>query len=134
MITALDSNVLIDLLGQETQFTAPTIASLDQAREHGALVICPVVAAEISGYFLSHGAMHLSLREMGITVDSFSLDALHLAGNVFLKYRVRSSRPKDRVLADFLVGAHALRQADALLTRDRGYYRTYFPKLRVVEP
>ncbi len=134
MISALDTNVLIDLLGEETRFTAPSIAALDVARALGALVICPVVAAEISGHFVSHGAMQESLSAMGIMVDSMPLATLHLAGTIFVRYRKRSTKPKERMLADFLVGAHALRQTGALLTRDRGYYRTYFPKLRVIEP
>lgn len=134
MVTALDSNVLIDLLGEETRFTAPSVAALDAARMKGALVICPVVAAEISSHFASPESMQDNLLAMGITVDEMSIATLHLAGTTFVCYRQRSARPKDRMLADFVVGAHALHRADALLTRDRGYYRTYFPKLRVIDP
>lgn len=72
-------------------------------------------------------AMHL---EMG----PFDWPDLHCAGEAYLNYCHRHRAPKIRMLADFLVGAHALIHADALLTRDRGYYRTYFPKLALIEP
>lgn len=134
MVTALDSNVLIDLLGEETRFTAPSVAALDAARMKGALFVCPVVVAEIGNHFASPESMEDSLLAMGISVDEMSIATLHLAGTIFVRYRQRSAKPKDRMLADFLVGAHALHRADALLTRDRGYYRTYFPKLQVIEP
>jgi len=133
MITAIDSNVLIDLLGEETRFTAASIAALDEARIQGALEICPLVVAEISAHFASAMALEETLVEMGIAVREISLPALHLAGTAFIRYRQRSAKPKERMLADFLVGAHAVCQADALLTRDRGYYRTYFPKLQVID-
>jgi hypothetical protein len=133
VVTALDSNVLIDLLGAETRFTPASIAALDAARMQGATVICPVVAAEISAHFSSARALEETLVAMGIAVDEMSAASLYLAGTAFVRYRQRSAKPKHRMLADFLVGSHALCQADALLTRDRGYYRTYFPKLRVIE-
>lgn len=133
MTTAVDSNVLIDLIGKETRFTAPSIATLDAARADGALMVCPVVAAEISAYYPMPKSLRESLETMGIAVQEMSFASLHLAGTVFVQYCQRSSKPKERMLADFLIGAHAVTHADALLTRDRGYYRTYFPKLRVID-
>jgi predicted nucleic acid-binding protein len=50
---------------------------------------------------------------------------------VYLRRRRAVSR---RVVADFLIGAHALVTCDRLLARDRGYYRDYFAGLRIIEP
>jgi predicted nucleic acid-binding protein len=38
------------------------------------------------------------------------------------------------VVADFLIGAHALLQCDALITRDASFYRDYFKGLKVIVP
>ena len=40
---------------------------------------------------------------------------------------------RERILTDFLVGAHAEVQASQLITRDRGFYRELFPSLKVVD-
>ncbi len=134
MTTAIDSNILIDLLGPKSAFTNGAIEALDTARLAGALLICPVVASEISGHFSSAKALGNTLREMQITIGTVTLEDAHEAGSVFVRYRRKSSQPKDRMLADFLVGAHALNHAEALLTRDRGYYRSFFPKLKLIDP
>jgi predicted nucleic acid-binding protein len=134
MTTAIDSNVLIDLIGTRTAFSEGSIACLDRARLAGALFICPVVAAEISGHFSSPSHLQTVLKAMQISVSDFSLEDAHAAGTAFIRYKRRSSKPKERMLADFLIAAHALHQADTLLTRDRGYYQTYFPKLKLMTP
>lgn len=134
MTTAIDSNVLIDLIGPWTAFSEASIAYLDQARLAGALLICPVVASEISGYFSNSSHLETALKAMQISISDFSLEDAHAAGTAFVRYERRSNKPKERMLADFLIGAHSLHQADTLLTRDRGYYQTYFPKLKLITP
>ena len=132
MTTAIDSNILIDLIGEGNPFTASVTRSLDDARIAGALVVCPVVVAEISGHFRSAKEAAATLDEMGIAIREMSVAALHSSGSAFVEYKRRSSAPKERMLADFMIGGHACHHADRLLTRDRGYYRTYFPKLAVI--
>lgn len=134
MISAVDSNVLIDLLGPPTRFTEPSVGALDGGLRQGALIICPVVVAETANYFSSPDIMRETFDAMHLELHPFDWLDLCGAAQAYVAYCRRSREPKERILADFLVGAHALTHADALLTRDRGYYRTYFPKLALIEP
>ena len=134
MLTAIDSNILIDVIGSPSRFTDPSIHALDEARQEGALIISPIVVAEIAGHFSSASQQEKCLREMRIRLIDFSIEDSYHAGQAYIAYRSRTKEPKPRLLADFLVGAHAALQTDQLMTRDRGYYRTYFPKLKIVEP
>jgi predicted nucleic acid-binding protein len=134
MISAVDSNVLIDLLGAPTKFAEPATSALDICRRQGALIICPVVIAETAAYFGSPEAMREMFQAMHLELRAFDWQDLWRAGEAYVNYCRRSRAPKPRMLADFLVAAHAFAHADVLLTRDRGYYRTYFPKLALIEP
>lgn len=130
MITALDSSVVIQLLrrqpGWEAWQTKLTIAATD-----GPLVICPVVFAECSAGYPSTAAAIQEFETIQLHFDEISPDSAYLAGQTFKRYR-QAGGPRERLVPDFLVAAHAQIQAGRLATIDRGYFRKWFPDLKLL--
>lgn len=133
MITAVDSNVLLDILGADPKFGRSSRDALVEASSSGALIACDVVWAETAAAFSSTKEATRGLRELGINFIPLDATCALNAANTWRTYRKRGGT-RQRVIADFLIGAHATELADRLLTRDRGFYRSYFQKLTIVDP
>ena len=134
MKTALDSSVLLDVLGADPLFGERSRETLRAAYDSGALVACEVVWAEVRAHFAAEEAFAAALNLLGVRFDSISSQAAELAGSLWRQSRKGARGARARVVADFLIGAHAQLQADALLSRDRGFYRQYFKTLRLIDP
>lgn len=133
MITAVDSNVLLDVFAADVRFGERSREALRSCAAAGGLIACEVVWAEIAGAFASPTTADERLRGIGVSFDALSSSAAVAAGQAWRTYRERGGR-RDRILGDFLIAAHALTRADRLLTRDKGFYRMYFEDLEVVDP
>jgi predicted nucleic acid-binding protein len=157
MITAVDTNILLDILIPNARYAAASQRALEEALAEGALVISEVVYAELASQFPSPADLEHFLADAQIRLEHSPPQALQKAGAVWKAY-VKSRGGKLRcphcgreqpvscvscgetiavrqhILSDFLVGAHALGCADRLLTRDLGYYRAYFQDLKIVSP
>ncbi|MBA3614073.1 MAG: type II toxin-antitoxin system VapC family toxin [Nitrospirales bacterium] len=133
MITAIDTNVLIDLFGADPIHGFPSKEAICSCINQGSLVACEVVWAEVSAVFPSENDAQEALQTLGVQFSSLGIDASLLAGRLWKDYRQKGGR-RDRMVADFLIGAHALYHADVLLTRDRGFYRSGMPKLKIIDP
>jgi predicted nucleic acid-binding protein len=113
------------------------ISQLGVARANGAVLISPVVFAELHAYpGASEGFVRSFVERTDITIDfKLSERAWEEAGRRFGQYaesrrRSGGGSPR-RLLPDFVVGAHALLQADAFFTLDADFYKLYFPELRL---
>jgi len=133
MRTALDSSVLLDVIVDDVKFADRSEAALRDAAAMGSLVVGECVLAEIRPAFAT-GQTEEFLSEWNIEFVPSSVESSLLAGEMFLTYLRRRPRAPRRVIANFLIGAHALLTADRLLARDRGYYRDYFKKLVLLAP
>jgi predicted nucleic acid-binding protein len=133
MITAVDTSVLLDVFGADPTFLERSKNALRTATADGGLIACEVVWAEVAGFFGTPDGAVEAMDKVGIAHDPMIRDAALAASVAWRRYRRRGGT-RTRVIADFLVGAHATERADRLLTRDRGFYRSYFKKLRVLDP
>jgi predicted nucleic acid-binding protein len=133
MITAVDTNVLLDLLLPDKEFVDRSTLALEEAGAAGSLTVCDIVYAELCVHFPSQRLCDGFLEDAGIRVEALDRAAGFLASRVWRAYRSRGGT-HNRILADFLIGAHAQVQASRLLSRDRGFYRERFPSLVLMDP
>ncbi len=158
MITAVDTNIILDVLIPGDPLSQSSKALLEKQFSKGKLIICEVVFAELAAQFPSEPELKTFLAETGMRLEYSNPKSLYIAGTRWAKYsrKIKEDRiscpqcgqnftvtcpqcnkPITRqlpVLADFLIGAHALATTDCLLTRDLGIYKTYFKDLKIVKP
>ena len=133
MITALDTNVLLDILAGEERFRLRSLEAVERAAAAGALVVCDLVYAELSAHFAEQEELDGFLHENGIEVQALDRFVLFRAGRAWKAYRQTGGK-RGRIVADFLIGAHAESRCSALVSRDRGFYRARYPDLQLIDP
>ena len=129
---AVDSSVLIEILIGAPQAEAAESA-LRGALALGPVVICDVVVAEVCSSLHDGDQSMQVLEDMGISFAAVERKAAIRAGEMQRRYRARAGTLV-RTVPDFIVGAHALLQCNALITRDADFYRDYFKGLKVIVP
>jgi predicted nucleic acid-binding protein len=139
MKVCVDTVILIDILKDE--FRGFQDKLYDAFRKGEDLIAPVVVYAELIPQF--HGdtrSLDRFLKDHRIEVHPLGVDSVTMAAKAWMKYLTRKARARcpycdrelerrEHFLSDFYIGGFALAKSDALLTRDRGIYRAYFPEL-----
>jgi predicted nucleic acid-binding protein len=134
MKTALDTNILSAVWSGERS-AHHVAAALEAAKQKGLLVLSgPAYAECLAHPFFTEEQIRFFMKEAGILTDLPLLDAVWMeAGRRYRQYAIRRRQSHHdsprRILPDFLIGAHALLQADRLMTLDDTFFRRHFPEL-----
>jgi len=134
MTTAVDSSVILDVLTGSGPEAGASLRALRKASIEGRLIISESVVAEIRPAFQDGAQFQEFLGDWGLEFVPSSLQSATLAGEMLRQMLARKRRREGRVVPDFLIGAHAMENAERLLARDRGFLRDYFAKLNLWDP
>jgi predicted nucleic acid-binding protein len=152
MISAVDTSILLDILIPDTRHMEQSLQALDEGSRAGALILSEPVYAELAAHFPDAADLERFIADTGLRLHPSGAYVLWLAGRAWRRYRDRRPRGimcprcggvqqvncagcgepipvRQHIVTDFLVGAHAAVHAGRLLTRDRGFYRTYYAGL-----
>jgi predicted nucleic acid-binding protein len=133
LVTIVDSCVLLDLLTDDPLWADWSEVAIARARDEGALVINPIIYAEVSTGFESVELLDEVLPPGDFVREELPYPAGFLAAKAFQTYRKRGGERRSP-LPDFYIGAHAAVRGYRLLTRDTARYRSYFPSVDLIVP
>jgi predicted nucleic acid-binding protein len=139
MITALDTNILVSLWNEDESLNLAAKTAIQAALERGNLIIAaPVFSELLASPSKDEAFLDEFLAATGISVD-WDLDETiwRIAGRAFQAHATRRRRQGEagprRIVADFLIGAHALQNGFPLLTLDTRFFRAVFPRLALAK-
>ena len=130
---SVDSSIVLDILLDDPTHGARSQKLLEAHLGRGAVVICPVAFSECCAAFTPTTEFAPVAQQMGLTCSSYTPEICALAAQIWQEYRKQGGRRK-RIIPEFLIGAHAMRCSNGLLSRDRGFFRKYFIGLDVIQP
>jgi predicted nucleic acid-binding protein len=131
MTVAIDTTILLDILRPNPDFVDCSLALVETKAATERLVVCEIVYAELAANFAIQQQLDALLAHIPAQVEQIGRAASFAAGRAWRDYR-NAGGTRERILPDFMIGAHAQQQARMLLSRDRGFYQTYFAALEVI--
>ena len=139
MTTAIDTNVFISLWDRDPILNTAAQSALDAAYKRGGLIVAaPVFAELMAAPGRDQSFLDRFFQEARIAID-WNLDEAtwRTAGRAFQAYAARRRKQRDpgprRILADFIIGAHAVQKGYRLLTLDDRFYQRSFSGLQIVK-
>jgi len=129
----VDTNVLLDLVTNDPRWAGWSQEQLDFAAARDEVAINDIVYAELSIGYSRIEELDDLIRGTKLISAPIPRAALFLAGKAFRRYR-STGGTRTGILPDFFLGAHAVVSQSALITRDTGRYRTYFPAITLIAP
>ncbi len=133
MKTLLDTNIVSDLMYRDERWWQWSFDALVSAKARGEVMVNVVVYAELCVRPEIERGLDDFLTQLSINVAPISTDVGRAAAVAFREYRAQGGA-KVNVLPDFFIGAHALVDGYALLTRDAARFKTYFPGVTLLAP
>jgi predicted nucleic acid-binding protein len=132
-VILIDTCVVTDLADPESSWFEWSATTLEKLDQYHTFIINPIIYAECSVGFEKIEEVEALFTQLGFAIKPLPKEALFLAGKAFLQYKRRQGA-KSNVLPDFFIGAHAVVEGYQLMTRDKGRFSTYFPKLELIIP
>lgn len=131
----IDSNVIIDVIENDDRWLNWSLAQIEQATRIGRVVASSVVVAEVAPSFPSFQMFMEAMDTLLIEPEPLTAEGAFLGGMAFRRYlKQRDIARSKSLIADFLIGGHAVSLGASLLTRDARFYRSYFPDLTLITP